>query len=67
MKTVQEISASQLARRLHCPVMRAESLIRSGRIEGRKTARGWVTTEAALERYQLQHATALDRPSSSSP
>ncbi len=67
MKAVHEISASQLARRLRCPVARAEILIRSGRIRGHKTARGWVTTEAAVESYQLQRATALYRPSSTSP
>ncbi len=67
MKAAQEITARQLARRLRCSIPRAHSLIRSGRIRGRQTERGWVTTEAAVQSYQMQRATALNRPSSSSP
>lgn len=67
MNASREISVPELARRLHCSMPRAESLIRSGRIRGRNTARGWITTAAAVECYQMQGATALYRPSSKSP
>lgn len=67
MNCPREIGVPELARRLRCSKPRAESLIRSGRIRGRQTAGGWVTTVAAVESYQMQRATALDRPSSSSP
>lgn len=58
-----EITLSQAADRLHCPVVRAESLVRSGRLLGRWTAHGWVTTEAAVQSY-VSCATARVRPSS---
>ncbi len=67
MPATREVTVSQLAQRLGCSIPRAQSLIRSGRIAGTKTARGWVTTEAAIQVYSAQRATALDRPSSSSP
>ncbi len=67
MNASQEIYVPELARRLRGSIPRAQSLIRSGRIRGRKTTRGWVTTEAALEYYTMQRATALYRPSSTSP
>ena len=67
MDSTRKIYVPELAQRLHCSIPRAQSLIRSGRIRGRKTARGWVTTEAAVENYLMQRATPLNRPSSSSP
>ncbi len=62
----RQICVPELAQRLNCSIPRAQSLIRSGRIPGRKTTRGWVTTEAAVEAYVMQRSTALYRPSSSS-
>jgi hypothetical protein len=67
MHASQAIYVPELARRLRCSIPRAQSLIRSGRIRGRKTARGWATSEAAVEAYTMQRATPLDRPSSTSP
>ncbi len=67
MDASREIDVTELAKRLRCSPTRAESLIRSGRIRGRKMARGWVTTAAAVESYQLQQATSIYRPSSTSP
>lgn len=62
----REITLSQVANRLHCSVARAESLVRSGRLLGRRTARGGVTSEAAIQSY-LHYATVCCRPSSSRP
>ncbi len=51
MDSSPEISVPTLAHRLGCTIPRAQALIRSGRIPGRKTPHGWFTTEAALETY----------------
>lgn len=51
MNSSREISVPQLAKRLECSIPHAQALIRTGRIPGRKTARGWVTTVEAVERY----------------
>jgi hypothetical protein len=67
MHPLREIDVTELAKRLRCSPTRAESLIRSGRIRGRQTSRGWITTASAVESYQMQQATSIYRPSSTSP
>jgi Helix-turn-helix domain len=47
----REIAVPELAKRLGCSIPRAQALIRTGKIRGRKVARGWVTTTAAVEAY----------------
>ena len=47
----REITVPELANRLGCSIPRAQALIRTGRIRGRKGVRGWVTTTTALETY----------------
>lgn len=51
MNSSREISVPELAKRLGCNIPRAQALVRTGRIPGCKTARGWVTTVAAVEKY----------------
>ena len=51
MDSPREITVPELAKRLGCSIPHAQALIRTGRIPGRKTLRGWVTTIAALEKY----------------
>ena len=51
MDPSHELSVPALAYRLGCNIPQAQGLIRTGRIPGRKTPSGWVTTEAALKTY----------------
>jgi hypothetical protein len=51
MDSTREITVPELAKRLACTIPHAQALIRTGRIPGRKTLRGWVTTVAAVEKY----------------
>jgi hypothetical protein len=57
----QEISVPQLAKRLECTIPHAQALIRTGRIRGRKTARGWVTTATAVKEYLAKRSASLNR------
>jgi excisionase family DNA binding protein len=52
----KEITVPELAKRLGCSVPHAQALIRTGKIRGRKVARGWVTTPAAVEAYLAKRA-----------
>ncbi len=56
MDSSRELSVPALAYRLGCTIPQAQALIRRGRILGRKTASGWVTTEEALAAYLRQCA-----------
>jgi Helix-turn-helix domain len=47
--TSREITVPELAKRLGCSIPHAQALIRTGKIRGRKAARGWVTTTTAVE------------------
>ena len=47
----QQITVPELAKLLGCNIPRAQALIRTGAIRGRKVARGWVTTPAAIKAY----------------
>ncbi len=51
MNPAHELSVPTLAYRLGCTIPQAQALIRRGRIPGRKTPSGWVTTEAAVKAY----------------
>ncbi len=51
MNPSREITVPELAKRLGCTIPHAQYLIRTQRLPGRKSSRGWVTTEAALEKY----------------
>lgn len=46
-----EITVPELASRLGFSIPRAQALIRTGKIRGRKGVRGWVTTSVAVEAY----------------
>ena len=50
------ITVPALARRLECSIPRAQALIRTGQIRGRKGAQGWITTSAAVEAYLAKRA-----------
>jgi excisionase family DNA binding protein len=52
----REITVPELAKRLGCSIPLAQALIRKGKIRGRKAARGWVTTTAAVEAYLAKRA-----------
>ena len=58
----REISVPDLARRLGCTIPHAQRLIRTGRIRGRKTACGWVTTIEAAQAYLTEISASGDRP-----
>ena len=62
MTSSREISVPDLARRLGCSIPHAQRLIRTGRIRGRKTPRGWVTTTDAAEAYLGEISASRDRP-----
>jgi excisionase family DNA binding protein len=47
----QEITVPELAKCLQCSIPRAQTLVRTGRIPGHKTSRGWVTTRQAIDKY----------------
>ncbi len=55
MPSSREIGVPELAYRMGCSIPLAQSLIRTGRIPGRKTPRGWVTTLQAMEEYLARH------------
>ena len=67
MTPSREISVPDLAQRLGCSIPHAQRLIRTGRIRGRKTARGWVTTTDAAEAYLGEISAHSDRPRPSNP
>ena len=56
MDSSRELSVPAIAQRLGCTIPHAQMLIRTGRIPGRKTAYGWVTTEAAWQTYMAKHS-----------
>ncbi len=64
MAASREIGVPELAYRMGCSIPLAQSLIRTGRIPGRKTPRGWVTTLKAMEEYLSSHP-RRERPASS--
>ena len=47
----KEMTVPELAQLLDCSIPRAQALIRTGSIRGRKGKNGWVTTHAAVEAY----------------
>jgi len=47
----KELTVPELAKRLECSIPRAQALIRTGAIRGRKGANGWVTTPADVEAF----------------
>lgn len=55
MPPSREIGVPELAHRLGCSIPLVQALIRTGRIRGRKTSRGWVTTMEAAEEYFSRH------------
>ncbi len=67
MTSTREIYVPELAQRLGCSISHAQSLIRTGRIRGRKTARGWVTTPEAIQAYRIRRAASIFGPSSGLP
>ena len=54
MTPQREITVPELAQCLGCSIPHAQSLIRTGRIPGRKGPRGWVTTQKAVDEYIAQ-------------
>ncbi len=56
MDSSREIGVPEIAHRLGCSIPLAQSLVRTGRIPGRKTARGWVASLAAVEEYLAHRA-----------
>ena len=54
--TAKKITVPELAKRLGCSIPRAQALIRTGAIRGRKVARGWVTTSSAVDAYLEKRA-----------
>ncbi len=51
MDSSLELGVPEVARILGCSIPYAQRLIRTGRVPGRKDARGWVTTKLALDKY----------------
>jgi hypothetical protein len=62
MESSREISIPTVAKRLGCTIPYAQTLVRTGRIPGRKTARGWVTTIAVVKEYLAKRAGVPARP-----
>lgn len=58
----KEITVPELAKHLGCSIPRAQALIRTGLIRGRKGASGWVTTPAAVEAYLARRANPQTNP-----
>ena len=58
----KEITVPELAQRLNCSIPRAQALIRTGAMRGRKVAHGWVTTSAAVEAYLAKRANPPTKP-----
>ena len=61
--TAKEITVPELAKRLGCSIPRAQALIRTGAIRGRKGPSGWVTTSAAVETCLTKRTNPLTKPS----
>lgn len=61
MSPSREITVPELAKRLGCTIPHAQYLIRTQRLPGRKSLRGWVTTEAALDDYLRAHRLRLQQ------
>ena len=55
MAPSREIGVPEIAFRLECSIPLAQSLVRTGRIPGRKTERGWVAPLQAVEDYRARH------------
>ena len=47
----KEVTVPELAKWLGCSIPRAQALIRTGAIRGRKGANGWVTPLSAVEAF----------------
>ena len=56
------ITVPELAKRLGRSIPYVQALIRTKKIPGRKTAAGWVTTQAAVENYLNKYAQSKSRP-----
>lgn len=65
----EAISAKEASASLGVSEQRVRTLLRSGAIEGRQLGKQWLTTEAAVQEYQLRGAAAPpeDRPRTSAP
>lgn len=57
-----QITVPELAKLLDCNIPRAQALIHTGTIRGRKDASGWVTTPAAVEDYLAKRANPATKP-----
>lgn len=55
MAPSREIGVPEIAHRLSCSIPLAQSLVRTGRIKGRKLERGWVAPVEAVEEYLARH------------
>ncbi len=55
MAPSREIGVPEIAYRLGCSIPLAQSLVRTGRIPGRKVERGWVAPLEAVEEYLAHH------------
>lgn len=55
MAPSREIGVPEIAYRLGCSIPLAQSLVRTGRIPGRKVERGWVAPLEAVEEYLARH------------
>lgn len=55
MAPSREIGVPEIAYRLSCSIPLAQSLVRTGRIKGRKSDRGWVAPLEAVEEYLARH------------
>ncbi len=55
MAPSREIGVPEIAYRLGCSIPLAQSLVRTGRIPGRKIERGWVAPLEAVEEYLASH------------
>ena len=58
----KELTVPELAKRLGCSIPRAQALIRTGTIGGRKGTSGWLTTPAAVEAYLAKRANPPRKP-----
>lgn len=55
MAPSREIGVPEIAYRLGCSIPLAQSLVRTGRIPGRKIERGWIAPIEAVEEYLARH------------
>ncbi|WP_158752829.1 DNA cytosine methyltransferase [Dyella sp. S184] len=68
MENIPEvISAKEASARLSVSEQRVRTLLRSGAIEGRQVGKQWLTTEAAVEAYQMGGATKPPEDKSRTP